>query len=310
MSITAPFVDGRMGKAIDTAVAPAYSLASLAALIPNNLSSGESINLDFLGAIPGFKKWQDKRQSSQFVPYAWSMKNEKFEDSIVVPDEWLINDKTGLVDMRIGQLVAKYAIWPGSLIASLINASETDKGFDGKAFFADDHVWGKSGTIDNKIAVAAAAGTTPTVEEFAQGILSAYSQITGFLDDQGEPINEAITDLKVVVGNALAGTALQAIQNTMLDTGAGTIDNPVKGLAAAGVKITLVASPRITLSSKFCMFNTSPNACPFIFSENTALRNRTIKDDRHDRDRWEHGLKAVGNAAYGMFTDAVLCEFT
>lgn len=310
MSITAPFVDGRIGKAIETAVAPAYSLAALAAMIPNNLSSGESISLDFLGAIPGFKKWTDKRQSSQFVPYEWSMKNEKFEDSIVVPDEWLINDKTGLVDMRIGQLVAKYAIWPGTLVASLINASESALCFDGKAFFADDHSFGKSGTIDNKITQAAASGTTPTVEEFAQGVLSAYSQITGFLDDQGEPINESITDLKVVVGNALAGTALQAIQNTMLDTGSGTIDNPVKGLSAAGVKITLVVSPRITLSSKFALVNTSPNACPFIFSENVALRNRTIKDDRHDRDRWEHGLKAVGNAAYGMFTDAVLCEFT
>ena len=310
MSITTPYVDGRIGLALTNAVAPANSLASIAQRTTNESASGESTPLDFLGGVPGFNKWKDKRRKAKPIPYAWSLQNDKFESSIVIPDEWMIGDKTDNVNRRIAGLVEKYSIWPGALVAALINNSASALAFDGKAFFASDHVWGDSGTIDNAIDVTAASGTTPTADEFAIGIMAAYAQMLGFKDDLGEPINENISSLVVVCGAALAGTAMQAINGAQLDTGTGTRDNPIRGMASMGVNISLVASPRVTSATKFYLIKNDPLACPFIFSENKSLMNRTVKDDRHDNDQWEFGLKAVGNAAYGLFTDAVEGTFT
>jgi phage major head subunit gpT-like protein len=310
VSITAGYVDGRIGRGIQNAVAPATSLASIAQRITNTIGSGESMSLDFLGSIPGMAKWADKRRRVKPVPYSWALQNDKFESSIVIPDEWLIADKTSNVDLRISQLVEKYSIWPGALVATLINNSATALAFDGKAFFASDHVWGDSGTIDNAIDQAAASGTTPTADEFAIGIMAAYAQMLGFKDDLGEPVNENISSLAVVCGATLAGTAMQAINGDQLDTGTGTRDNPIKGMGAQGVNIRLLANPRITSTTKFYLVKNDANACPFIFGENPALMNRTTKDNRHDNDEWEFGVKAVGNATYGLFTDAVEVTFT
>ena len=310
MSITTPYVDGRIGRGIESAVAPANSLASIAQRATNDSASGESTPLDFLGGVPGFTKWENKRRKSKPVPYTWSLQNEKFESSIVIPDEWLTADKTGNVNRRVDGLIQKYSIWPGALVASLINNSASALAFDGKAFFASDHVWGDSGTIDNAIDQAAASGTTPTADEFALGIMAAYAQMLGFKDDLGEPINENITELVVLCGATLAGTAMQAVTGDQLDTGTGTRDNPIKGMGAQGVNIRLLANPRITSTTKFYLVKNDANACPFIFGENPALMNRTTKDNRHDKDEWEFGVKAVGNATYGLFTDAVEVTFT
>lgn len=310
MSITQAYVDGRIGRGIQSATAPANSLASLAQRVISTQASGESMSLDFLGSVPGMAKWGDKRRKAKPVPYAWALKNEKFETSIVIPDEWFIADKTQNVDLRINQLIDKYSIWPGSLIATLLNNSASALAFDGEAFFSSNHVWGNSGTIDNAIDQAAATGTTPTADEFALGIMSAFAQMIGFKDDLGEPINENISSLVVVCGSTLAGTAMQAINSEQLDTGTGTRDNPVRGMESMGINIRLLASSRVTSTTKFYLLKNDANACPFIFGENPALMNRTVKDDRHDNDQWEFGVKAVGNAAYGLFTDAVEVTFT
>ena len=140
-------------------------------------------------------------------------------------------------------------------------------------------------------------------------MVQAVNQFHSFKDDQGEPINEDMTEVTVLVkgGTALAAALNLAIINTTVDTGTGVVANPVKGLS---VGIKFVASTRITLTDSFAVINSTQNACPFVFFENKADYAVTGKgagsDFEHDNDGWEYGVKSNGAAGYGRFTDAVL----
>jgi phage major head subunit gpT-like protein len=290
-------------------------LATLAVRVDSNLPAGSSEKLDFIGMVPALREWIGGRNAKRPLAYKPTVLLKKFESTIDIPLDWVNNDKTGQVAQASGQLVRRYnPQWAAARVAALINAGATDTtGIDGKAFFADDHVWGDSGTIDNNLSHAAATGTSPTANEAADSIVEAYNALTTFKDDRGEPMNEDITEVTIVVqaGTATAAAVAQAAVLDNLDTGAGVRNNPVKGLP---VKINIVASTRITLGEKYVMVNASPNACPFVMLENKADFAITQKgrgsDYEHDNDAWQYGIKAVGEAGYGRFTDVVLMTFT
>lgn len=314
MAITDYGVKGLLYKAL-AETPESDKLATLAKRVDSQLPAGSTEVLDFIGMVPALREWVGGRSAKRPLAYKPSVTLKKFESTIDVPLDWVNNDKTGQVSQASGQLVRRYnPQWTAARIAYLINNGETlTTGIDGKAFFADDHAWGESGTIDNKLTKAAATGTAPTVLEAAQAIVDAFNAIVAFKDDRGEPMNEDITDLVIVVkaGTALAATMMQALSMEMIDTGAGTINNPVKGLT---VKITIIATVRCTLTDRFVMVNASANACPFVFLENKADFAVTSKskgsDYEHDNDAWQYGIKAVGEAGLGRFTDAVLMQFT
>lgn len=314
MTITDYGVKGILYKAL-AATPQSDRLAGLAMRVESDLPAGSTEKLDFIGMVPALREWVGQRLASKPLEYKPTVTLKKFEATAVVPLDWVNNDKTGQVSQVAGQLAARYnPQWPGARVARLINASETETtGIDGKAFFASDHVMGDSGTIDNLLDATAATGTTPTPLEAANAIVAAHSAMIAFKDDRGEPINENLTSLAVVVkaGGALAASLMLAVKQDALDTGTGVLPNPVKAL---GIAIEVIASPRITLDDRFALINTSPGACPFVFMENKADHKVTMKgagsDFEHDNDAWEMGIKAVGEAAFGRFTDAVLTVFT
>jgi hypothetical protein len=285
-------------------------LAELALQVDSQLPSGSAEKLDFIGMVPALREWVGARKSKQPIEYNYTVTLQKFESTIQIPLDWVNNDKTGNVKSSAAGLARRYnPQWRAKRVAVLINASETDTCFDGKSFFATDHAWGESGTLDNDITFNASTHTAPTVYEAAQAVVKAVNQFASFKDDQGEPINEGMSKVTIVVqaGTNLAAALAQAISLPTVDTGTGVITNPVKGL---GVQLELVASTRITLVDKFAAVNTSPGAAPFVFMENKADFKMSMKgagsDFEMDNDAWEYGVKAVGEAGYGRFTDAVL----
>jgi hypothetical protein len=290
------------------------ALAALAERVESNLPAGSAEKLDFLGHVPALRKWEGKRSSKSLIPYNYTVTLEKFEATFDVTKDMVNNDKTGTINKRAGELAMRYnPQWAASRVAALINAAESALCFDGKSFFATDHSWGDSGTLDNDITFNAGTHTAPTAYECAQALVAAINQFQSFKDDQGQPINEGLSSVTVVckAGTALAAAMGLAVSEATLDTGTGVIANPVKGLQ---VVIKFLPSTRITLTDKFAVVNTTPGACPFAFLENKADFAMTMKgagsDFEHDNDKWEYGIKAVGEAGYGLFTDAVLCTLT
>jgi phage major head subunit gpT-like protein len=311
MAITDYGVKAALGRALE-ATPQSDALANLAFKVQSQLPAGDGEKLDFLGMVPALREWVGARAAGKPIEYKATVTLKKFESTIQLPLDWINNDKTGLVQTQIGSLITRYnPQWYGKRVAVLINAAETGTAFDGVAFFASTHAWGDSGTVDNLLEYNAGTADTPTANEAASAIVEAVSAMMGYKDDRGEPINESMSALTIVAPTGAIGAAvMQAVKEKNLDTGTGVRTNPVLGL---GLTINVVVSARITVQRMFCI-NASPGAVPFVFIENTGEFKRSMKgpgsDFEHDNDAWEIGLKAVGEAGYGRFTDATSTQFT
>ncbi len=310
MAITDYGVKAILAKAL-AATPKSDALAALAMRVESELPAGSAEKLDFIGNVPALREWIGKRSSKKLLEYNYTVTLKLFEATFDVPLSWVNNDKTGLIAKRAGDLAVRYnPQWASKRVAALINAAETDLCFDGKSFFATDHAWGNSGTLDNDITFNCTDHTDPTAYECAKALVKAVNQFQSFKDDQGEPVNEGMTKVTVIckAGTALAAALGLAVSESTLDTGTGVIANPVKGLQ---VTIEFVPSTRITLTDRFAVVNSTPGAVPFAFIENKADFAMSMKgagsDYAHDQDAWEYGVKANGEAGYGVFTDAVLC---
>lgn len=290
---------------------------ALAKNVDSEVPAGSTERLDFLGAVPALRKWVGSRQAKLIVQQFQTAVLEKFEGTVDIPLDLIRNDKTGQVSEIAGALPLRKRHWKSKLIFDLLNAgagTTLGTAFDGLAFFSGSHVWNGQ-AYDNDLTHAAATGTVPTANEAADAICEAINQLYSFVDDQGEPINEDISSLTIVTNPTIGNTILQAVKAQHLDTGSGVRDNPVMGwMAANGLKINVLISPRHTDTDAMVTLNSSPNACPLVFVENLKEMMITSKaagsDYEHDNDAWQYGIKAVGVGAYGRFTDAVLQTFT
>jgi hypothetical protein len=289
----------------------------LAVVVPSLLPAGSKEDLSFLGAIPAFRKWIGTREAKKVLQQLFSAALEKYENTVDIPLDWINNDKSNQVAEIAGGLATSKRRWKTRLLFDLLNAAggtTLGSAFDTKAFYATDHVWGKS-TYDNTLAPVAATGTSPTANESADAIVAAIQRLYSFNDDQGEPINEDISELTLITGTTIGAFLLQGAKEQRIDTGAGVRDNPVMGmLGANNVKLNVIISPRYTVSAAFDLINTSAGACPLLFIENSGDGKPTSmaagSDYEHTNDAWQYGLKAVGVAAFGRFTDAVRSTFT
>lgn len=320
--ITDYYCRGVIAKVITT-TPMSNGLNALAININSMLPAGGSERLDFLGTIGPMREWQGARQPAQPIEYNYTIKNRKFETSAVLPLDWIKNDKTGNVNQAFGQLGGRMQQWKAKIIADLLN-NATSAGnyacFDGLAFFSASHAYGvaQSVTVNNIVTFTTGSGPTLiTAYEAAKSLVKAIQQIITFLDDRGEPINEDITALTVcvpaVANSQMAAVFYQAINLPKLDTGSGSVDNPVFGIRQQIPTINLLVTPRLT-GNNVAVVNTSPNAAPFIFQENIGERLMTTKgagsDYEHDHDAWEYGIKTVGNGGFGRFTDAVQIQYS
>jgi phage major head subunit gpT-like protein len=317
MAITDYYCRGLINKIITT-TPMSDGLNGLAVSISSMLPAGSSERLDFLGTIGPMREWFGARQPMQPIEYNYTVKNRKFEVTADLLLDWIKNDKTGNVMMTFSQLGQRMKQWRGKLIADLINNGATGGSYlayDGLSYFNTGHVYGvgQSIAINNVVPYTTGAGpSVMTPYEAAKAIVKGIQALLSFLDDRGEPMNEDITAIAVVVpvvANSIqAASFYQAISNPKLDTGSGSVDNPVFGLKQQISNLVLLPSARITGTAVY-LVNITPNAMPFVFQENLGERLVTVKgagsDYEHDADAWQYGLKTVGNAGYGRLSDAV-----
>lgn len=288
-------------------------LATLAMPIPSQLPPGSAEKFDWLGTVPMLKRWTDRREAKKIFEHAHRVVVDLFESTIDMPKDWFLTDKSDSVNRVAGELLGRVPQHEASLIADLINAAETGIAFDGKAFFAADHSWGKSGTINNLISRAITAAATPTELEFAESIVAAIERLTTFKDDQGEPMQEEIGSILVVVGPEYGAVARRTLnpQADQLSDGVTEILNPVRSY---GTKISLAVSQRITISasSKFDVYR--DDGVPFAMLHNASLDNVSAKGEgseyEHDTRHRQFGLEVVKGAGYARFTDGVRVTHT
>jgi phage major head subunit gpT-like protein len=277
-------------------------------------STQETENYKWLGMVPAMREWVGGRNAKGFRENGVSVTNKKFEATIDVNVDDLRRDKTGQLEVRIGELARRATSHWASLLSTLIINGESYDCYDGQYFFDTDHSEGKSGTQSNDLSVDISAlpcsvhgsTTVPSKEEASQSILQGVAAIVGFKDDMGEPMNEDAKSFVVMA--APQNTIYAPLQNAILGNALATgVPNEIQAL---DYNIILVPNARLSdWTDCFAIFRVDADVKAFIQQEELGVQMSAKAEGSEyefDTDKHQYGIKASRNVAYGYWQEACL----
>lgn len=268
----------------------------------------------WLGQTPAMREWVGGRHAKGFRENGIRVENKHYEATLDVMVRDLRRDKTGQIMTRIRELAQRTNAHWNSLLSTLILNGPSTVCYDGQFFFDTDHSEGDSGAQSNDISVdistlpATAHGTTtaPSVEEMQQSILKGVTQIAGFVDDQGEPMNENAQSFLVMVPTSLSYVAMNALA-TQRGTGM-TEELPMN------INISVAQNPRLSSwTAQFAVFRTDGGVRPFIRQQETDVMLKAKAEGSEyefDNDAHQYGVDAWRNVGYGYWQHGCLVTMT
>lgn len=288
-------------------------LSKLAIQIPSDVPAGSAEHVAVLGSAPSFKEWAGRRVREQPRSFSYTITNKDWRNSGIIPISWVNNDKTGEVQRWIAEFAKTYPLLVEEVLATLLNNAYAAYCITGQYFFSASHTMGASGTFSNLLTFDASAHATITAYEAARGILKAVLALWGMPDTEGRAImNGDMTDVSVYFEPSEVNSAaiMSALGQKTLDTGAGTVDNPLNG---AGVTIHAVPHGLLTIgNAKLIVARSDAGSKPWCVQENEKEGyTKVLTDDRTivDQDGWEVAAKRCLNAGYGLPQHVVSLEF-
>lgn len=278
-------------------------------------SDQESETYKWLGASPAMREWIGGRNAKGLRENGITVANKKFEATLEIPVDWIRRDKTGQINVRINELARRAnAHWAG-LLSSLIIAGEAAVCYDGEYFFDTDHPGyttsgDVSGSQSNDITLDVTTTTAPTSTEMQTAILNAIQAMYGFVDDQGQPLNEGASAFTVMVpvpflqaaGAALGATVISQTSNVVQAVG-----------SLGGFKVNLAVNPRLSWTTKLAVFRADGDVAPFIRQEEEGISVAAIAEGSElefNNDLHHYGIKAMRNVGYGYWQKACLVTLT
>jgi phage major head subunit gpT-like protein len=270
-------------------------------------SDMESETYKWLGMAPVMREWIGGRLAKGLRDNGITIINKKFEATLEIPVDWIRRDKTGQIQIRITEMARRANTHWAMLLSKLILNGASQVCYDGQYFFDTDHSEGDSGAQSNSINYDIAVPAAPTSAEFQSAILTAVQQMYGFLDDQGEPMNEDASNFTVMVPVGFLQAAGAALGVTVLGNTSNLIQ-AVGSLGGFGVK--LAVNPRLSSwTTKFAVFRDDGMVSPFIRQEEYGVKVDAIAEGSElefKEDVHQYGIKAMRNVGYGYWQKACL----
>lgn len=270
-------------------------------------SDKESEKHRWLGGLPQMREFGTGRMAKGLRSESYDVVNRKYESTIEWDRDEIADDQTGQIRMRIRQM-ADAAQRHKSYLLSLLFANGGSAGFvayDGKTFFATDHVSGDSGTQDNAL-TATAAAATKTTSECKVALQAAIAAGMSYKDDQGEPLNEAATGVVVVTPPSLFFPMSEAVSAAQVSATNNVLTK---------LNVEVLTFSRLTLGTDFftCFLGDS-DSMPFMFQEREKLEFKALEADGDSdgafmRDKGTAGCRARYAMAYGYWQKCVRTRF-
>lgn len=279
-------------------------------------SDQESETYKWLTQSPVMREWIGGRLAKAFKSNGITIENKKFEASVEFLKKDIRRDKTGQIMIRLRDLVARSETHWASLLSTLLLNGTSGLAYDGKAFFAADHVEGNSGTLTNLLtnsdysSLNVATATKPTAVELASALMDVIVHFYLMKDDQGEPRNEDALRFQVQCPVTMQAAMQTAVSKELLNAGSGTIQNPLTGTKFT---IDVIPNARLTWTDKFAVLRADAQAKPFIRQAETEVDLKMKaegSDFEYDHDAWQFGIDANRNVGYGMYWQAVLATLS
>jgi phage major head subunit gpT-like protein len=224
----------------------------------------------WLGQAPNLRKWEGERSVQELRSDVVTLINDDYEGTITFRGPDLRRDKTGQMIARAGELAQRVAQFPERLISNLILAN--GNAYDGAAFFADTRSVGASGNIDNNLTTGdnLAGGSAPTTAQQSNNLLIGLSRLMGFLDDQGEPLNEGAREFLAMVPASLYAATVAAV-NAAFTSASAT--NPLSELVNSGMRFRVVLNARLGTGANdtWYLMRTDAGILPFIVQEELTM---------------------------------------
>lgn len=260
----------------------------------------------WLGMAPAMREWLGGRKAADLREFSYSLANKEHEATLEVTVPEHRRDKSGQLNVRIGELADRVMSYPAKLLSTLIEAAESTTCYDGQYFFDTDHSEGSSGTQDNDITYD--GSNTLSVDEMRAAIINSVKQILGFKDDRGEPMNENARNFAVMVPLTYWQQAIEAVSlPTVAAGGANVIPN------LPGFNIRVIPNVRLTWTTKMATFRTDGRVKPFILQEEMPMSIKAVAEGSElefNENKHRYGVDWSGNVGYGYWQHACLTTFT
>jgi phage major head subunit gpT-like protein len=281
----------------------------------NSGSNQETETYKWLGNVPKYREWIGGRAAGHPKVETYSIRNKLWEQTLEFGIDDLRRDKTGQIQIRIGELAQAGAAFWEDMLTSLMNANPL--AYDASDFFDTDHPV-KESTIGSTTAknlltssevsaLNVTTATAPTPDEAAKVLQGLVGYFMTFTNDQGHLLNSSARNFTVMVATAdLWGPFATAISQQFLTSGAS---NPVLGLKSMGYNFDIVLNPNLTSATdKVFMYRTDAKLKPFILQEETPPKVTVIgagSEEEFKNRRHLFGTERIANAGVGLWQYAI-----
>jgi len=275
-------------------------------------SNQESETYRWLGMTPAMREWIGGRQAKGFSINGITIQNKLFEATLEILLDDVRRDKTGQIMARVRELATRANSHWAKLLTAILLAGPTSICYDGAYFFDTAHLTdsGPAGNQSNKLAPAM-AGSLPTAGEMEDAILSSVEAMAGFVDDQGEPLNENAREFLVMVGPQLFKPAAAALKNPIIIDGGTSRTNTIVNVGGYGFDLAVNAR-LLSLGNAFYTFRTDADTRSLLRQEEVPITIDAVAEGSElefNERKHRYGVTAIRNVGYGYWQRAVLSTF-
>lgn len=265
-----------------------------------------------LGAPHFPNEWKGDRDYQSQPEYSYSLTNKAYEASIRINKELVKFEQWDEI-MRVAREAGmKARAHRTKLHTADLDAGESTTGDDGQFFFDTDHADpGARYTTsqDNDLTANITDPDVPTDTEMRDAIQACFNALRGFKDDQGDPFSafgdDNAENFVLLAPTNIAEKCYQLQTVDTLDTGSGTVGNPVRNRFRTKVN-RFMATSTTNVVFYFC----------YRGSEHKPLVEQIVsevdQDTRIDPSTGDMLIELDwwGRTGYGQWRTAVRYEFT
>lgn len=244
----------------------------------------------WLGAVPTIREFTDERMPLGLLEHDYCIRNKTWESSIAIERTSIEDDKYGAIKLRVASLARETKRHMDELVFGLLGGGFSRKCYDGKNFFATDHVEGESGTQSNK---GTAALSAPALQ-------AAITAMMKYRDDRGRLLG--VTPDLLVVPPDLQWTAMELLESRYWP-GEGSVTAKTASNVLRG-KLDLMVSPYLTDTNDWFVLSTKGLVKPIILQSRTPAEFAALESGSENgfmRDEYLYGVRARYNAGYGLW---------
>jgi len=252
---------------------------SLAMVVESNDLSED---YTWLGNFPKMKEWIGPRAVAALKDYGYQIKNKSWEDSISVPRKHIEYDKIGVYKPAIQQLAVNAKQFGGDLVAQVIATGHLNNGYDGKKFFAPDHVVGEG-------AEAVTYSNMGNLVLNSTNLLAVRSFMLSIKAANGNSLH--VDPDTLVIGPSSLSKSVDAVDKEKTATGESNSTYKM---------FKVVILPEITDDSWFLLDERHP-VKPFILQVAQDAKFEASDDDKFMKDDALFGVSSFMNAGYGLW---------